>query len=120
MNRIYDQQLSQAGVNGGQFSILRAVSKLGETTNKELQALLAMDQTTLTRNLKPLTRDGLIHVTPGEDRRQRILTLSEHGLTVYRDAEVYWQQAQRKVYQHMGPELSQQLLGLSQAIVKLD
>lgn len=120
LNRIYDEHLSRAGVNVGQFSILRAVSTLGETTNKELQSLLAMDQTTLTRNLKPLLRDGLLLATPGEDRRQRILTLSEHGRAVYRDAKVHWQQAQQKIYQHLGPERCQQLLELSQAIVNLN
>ncbi|MEH6529821.1 MAG: MarR family winged helix-turn-helix transcriptional regulator [Photobacterium frigidiphilum] len=120
LNRIYDEHLSRAGVNVGQFSILRAVSTLGETTNKELQSLLAMDQTTLTRNLKPLMRDGLLLATPGEDRRQRILTLSEHGRAVYHDAKVYWYQAQQKIYQHLGPERCQQLLELSQAIVNLN
>lgn len=120
LNRIYDEYLSQAGVNVGQFSILRAVSKLGETTNKELQLLLAMDQTTLTRNLKPLIRDGLILATPGEDRRQRLLTLSVHGKAVYQDAKVHWQQAQHEVYQHLEPKRSQQLLELSQAIVNLN
>ncbi|MEH6578431.1 MAG: MarR family winged helix-turn-helix transcriptional regulator [Amphritea sp.] len=120
LNRIYDEHLSQAGLKVGQFSILRAISKSGETTNKELQSMLAMDQTTLTRNLKPLTRDGFIVANPGEDRRQRILTLSVQGQAVYRDAKVYWQQAQHQVYQHLGPEYCQLLLELSQAIVNLN
>ncbi len=120
MNKIYDQHLSACDLKGGQFTILRASYLLGETSNKQLQSVLVLDQTTLTRNLKPLIRDGYLDVQPGQDRRQKVLRLSEAGLEKYKQAEVFWFEAQKEVYQQLGPELSQQLLGLSETIVGLD
>jgi len=35
-----------------------------------------MDRTTLTRNLKPLEKQGLIEIVPGEDRRTGAVLLT--------------------------------------------
>ncbi len=120
INRIYDQHLAACGLKAGQFTLLRAIYQLGETTNKQLQSLLVLDQTTVTRNLKPLIREGYIRVSEGSDRRQRNLQLSDSGRQIYQQAEGFWAEAQSQVYQQLGPDLSKQLLGLSDAIVRLE
>lgn len=120
MNRVYDQYLSPLELKVGQFSILRAAYILGETSNKQLQSILVLDQTTLTRNLKPLIRDGYLLTQPGADRRQKVLCLSGAGREKYRQAELVWVEAQQEIYQKLGHELSQQLLDLSDTIVQLD
>jgi DNA-binding MarR family transcriptional regulator len=118
MNRVYDSHLQPEGINVGQFSLLRAVALLGQTTNKELQSVLSMEQTTLTRNLKPLMRDLYIQVSPGIDRRQRLLSLTPLGQTKYSDASLLWQQAQIHIEQQLGETQSAQILKLSSAILK--
>ena len=49
-------------------------------TIRAVAELLAMDRTTLTANLKPLERRGLVRVrTDKDDRRQRRLVLTARG-----------------------------------------
>jgi DNA-binding MarR family transcriptional regulator len=81
--RRYDGALRPLGLTSGQFSLLMALNRPHPPGIGEVAALLAMDRTTLTANLKPLERRGLVEVTAGEtDRRSRqmALTASGHGL----------------------------------------
>lgn len=120
MNKIYDGYLASCGLKTGQFSILRVIYVMGESTNKSLQSFLVLDQTTLTRNLKPLLRDGYLNATPGSDRRQKNLTLTEDGRRLYLEAEQLWLQAQGEIYQKLGHEMSYLLMDVSDEVVKLD
>jgi len=121
LNRIYDQYLAEADLTGGQFSILFVVNELEVATNKKLQSILVLDQTTLTRNLKPLLREGYLLSTPSvSDRRQKNLSLTPEGTAKYLQAKEQWFKAQQKIYTELGPELSQQLISLSDTVVKLD
>lgn len=119
LSQIYDSYLSACGLKTSQFSILRAISFLQKTTNKELQDVLVIDQTTLSRGLKPLIRDGIIAVREGADRRQKELVLSESGKALFDEAAKHWDQAQRDVEAKLGDDMKHQLLALSKAIVKL-
>ena len=54
-------------------------------------ALLAMDRTTLTSNLKPLERRGLVEIaTDAKDKRTRRLRLTPAGRAVLTDAVPIW------------------------------
>ena len=61
-------------------------------------ALLAMDRTTLTANLKPLERRGLVEtaVDPA-DRRGRLLTLTKAGRTLLKSAVPIWKRTHEEV-----------------------
>ncbi|WP_415898750.1 MarR family winged helix-turn-helix transcriptional regulator [Neptuniibacter sp. QD48_11] len=121
LNRIYDQYLAEAGLTGGQFSILYVVHELDVATNKKLQSILVLDQTTLTRNLKPLLREGYLSSVPSvTDRRQKNLSLTPEGRVKFLEAKEQWFKAQQKIYKELGPELSEQLISLSDSVVKLD
>jgi MarR family transcriptional regulator for hemolysin len=119
ISQIYDGFLSQCGLKTSQFSILRAIKYLQNTTNSELQDTLVLDQTSLSRALKPLIRDGYIEVRPGADRRQKQLVLSSQGKVLYKEAEGLWQQAQSHVAGKLGAEAKQSLLEMSDAVVAL-
>ncbi|WP_415894851.1 MarR family winged helix-turn-helix transcriptional regulator [Neptuniibacter sp. PT34_22] len=121
LNRIYDQYLAEAGLTGGQFSILYVVNELDVATNKKLQSILVLDQTTLTRNLKPLLREGYLSSIPSvTDRRQKNLSLTPEGKAKFLEAREQWFKAQQKIFKELGPELSEQLISLSDTVVKLD
>jgi len=119
LSQIYDSYLAKCGLKTSQFSILRAISYLQTTTNRQLQDVLVIDQTTLSRGLKPLIRDGYITVREGLDRRQKELLLSEAGKALFNEAASLWEAAQRRVEADLGEETKAQLLALSKAIVKL-
>jgi DNA-binding MarR family transcriptional regulator len=119
ISQIYDRELSACGIKCTQFSILRAIHSLKRTTNAELQHHLAQNQTTLTRGLKPLIRDGLIEVTPGTDRRQKFLTLTPAGEKLYRRAGAHWLKAQQHVRERLGQDMTDQMIELNAALVAL-
>ena len=56
-----------------------------------------MDRTTLSRNLKPLEKNRLVRVEPGEDRRERIVALTDTGEQVLATAYPLWEHAQNKI-----------------------
>ncbi len=116
ITQFYENHMSKAGLKVGQFSILRAVSITKETNSKELQGILVIDQTTLSRNLKPLVRDGLIQLTPdSDDRRIKLITLTEDGKLRYQQALPMWKAAQKALKEKLGSEDLQQILKLSEA-----
>lgn len=119
MNRIYDSYLSDFGLKVGQFSILHSIVHLESTTSKVLQELMALDQTTLSRNLKPLIRDGYVLAVEGEDKRQRLLSLSAQGKAKHQEALKSWNKAQQHVKRELGSEQTELLLSLSRNVAKL-
>jgi DNA-binding MarR family transcriptional regulator len=119
LSQIYDSYMARCGLKTSQYSILRAISFLKKTTNRQLQDVLILDQTTLTRGLKPLIRDGYISVKEGSDRRQKELFLSKEGEVLYNEAEQLWLEAQSSVEKNLGEDTKKQLLSLSKSIVGL-
>ena len=71
VTRMYDRELRETGLEPTQYSLLMALNLKGEITQGELGTLLALDTTTLTRMLRPLTHRGWIGERPGKDRRRR-------------------------------------------------
>ena len=119
MSQIYDHYLAECGIKGTQFAILRATKFCGRTTNKQLQEVLVLDQTTLSRNLKPLLRDGFILAQEGDDRRVKVLSLSKDGEKLFELAQSQWQQAQIEVKEKLGEANTALLHSLSNTIVSL-
>ena len=119
LSQLYDGYLQSCGLKTSQFSILRAVRYLKKTTNSELQDVLVLDQTSLSRALKPLLRDELIVANPGADRRQKELSLTAKGKALYKEAEESWNKAQEYVSKTLGDDSKQNLLAMSQSVVAL-
>lgn len=119
LSQIYDSYLSPIGLKTSQYSILRAIRYLKQTTNRELQDVLVLDQTSLSRALKPLVRDEYVAVSAGTDRRQKQLQLSDSGRQLFSEAESLWEQAQAYVSARLGQEGKAALLEVSDAVVGL-
>ncbi len=63
----------------------------------QVSAVLAMDRTTVTANLKPLERRGLVEVqTDDHDRRSRRLKLTAAGRRLLAEAMPIWEKTQSK------------------------
>lgn len=119
MSQIYDQHLADCNLRSTQYSILRVLYHRGEATGRDLRNFLVLDQSTMSRNLKPLLRDGFIVQSEGEDRREKPLKLTSKGRTLHKKAAPLWEKAQAEVKRRLGAEMSQQLLVVSDAIVAL-
>ena len=90
--RRFDEALRPAGLTSGQFSLLMSLNQPKPPSIGSVAALLAMDRTTLTANLKPLERRGLVKtgVDPA-DRRSRRVTLMAAGRQALRSALPIWE-----------------------------
>lgn len=89
--RRFDEALRPVGLTSGQFSLLMSLNRPAPPSIGSVACLLAMDRTTLTANLKPLERRGLleVQVDPG-DRRGRLLVLTDAGRAVLLAAVPIW------------------------------
>jgi DNA-binding MarR family transcriptional regulator len=83
---IYDRIFQPLGIKSTQFSILVGVAFFTESSMKELSEMLGLDRTTLTKNLKPLLRDGYLRITQGEDRRRQLVSLTKKGENLLAEA----------------------------------
>ena len=90
--RRFDEALRPVGLTSGQFSLLMSLNRAEPPTMGQVSALLAMDRTTLTANLKPLERRELVSVTvDAADRRARRMRLTPAGRTVLAAAVPIWE-----------------------------
>jgi DNA-binding MarR family transcriptional regulator len=93
--RRYDEALRPTGLTNGQFSLMMSLNRPAPPAIGDVSALLAMDRTTLTANLKPLERRGLVTVAvDSADKRSRRLSLTEAGRSVLAAAVPIWRRAQ--------------------------
>ncbi|MHA1190473.1 MAG: MarR family winged helix-turn-helix transcriptional regulator [Alphaproteobacteria bacterium] len=110
MTQGYDAALLPAGISSPQFTLLATLTGNEAITVSELAGQLGMDRTTLTRNLKPLERDGLISVREGDDRRARIVDLTAKGRRIYGKAKPLWAAQQGRVVAAFGAGAARAML----------
>jgi len=89
--RRFDDALRPLDLTSGQFSLLMSLNRPEPARIRSVATLLAMDRTTLTANLKPLERRGLLKVAVDpEDKRSRLLTLTGKGRALLAAALPIW------------------------------
>jgi len=96
LTAVYDAALNPASLRITQFSILYKLARGGPLTIGELASRMAMDRTTLSTNLRPLEREGLIDIVPGVDRRHKQALISKKGLLRFQKALPLWTQVQAR------------------------
>jgi len=98
--RRFDEALRPLNLTQGQYSLLVSLNRPEPPRISEVAYVLAMDRTTLTANLKPLEKRGLLSVTKDpKDRRTRRLTLTEDGLDLLTLAVPIWRKTHDEVDQ---------------------
>jgi DNA-binding MarR family transcriptional regulator len=96
--RHFDDALRPVGLTQGQFSLLTSLHRAEPPTMGSVADLLALDRTTLTANLKPLQRRGLVKVTvDAHDRRSRRLILTTAGREALAAAAPIWKRTHARV-----------------------
>ena len=103
VTQIYDQFLEPTGLTITQFGLLAQLKRQDGITIGVLAERMIMDPTTLTRNLRPIEREGLIkQVADPEDRRARLLHLTPRGRAAFEKARPAWAKAQRHMETKLG------------------
>ena len=103
--RRFDDALRPTELTNGQFSLLISLNRPEPATIASVSALLAMDRTTLTANLKPLERRGLVKVSVDPaDKRSRHLTLTPAGHALLVEAAPLWKRAHTAMERLLGSD----------------
>jgi DNA-binding MarR family transcriptional regulator len=89
--RRFDEALRPYDLTHGQFSLLLSLNRPEAPTMGSVADLLAMDRTTLTANLKPLERRGLLTIAvDSQDKRSRRLGITAAGRKLLNKAFPVW------------------------------
>ena len=102
VTQLYDDVLQPSGLRVTQFSILGTIARMGAANVKQLEDRLALEQTTLTRSLNLLERDGVIERAPHPDGRIKATRLTSKGKRALQVARPLWAEAQDKVLRELG------------------
>jgi DNA-binding MarR family transcriptional regulator len=118
VNRHYDGALAPIGLTTSSYSILSRTGREGPLPLGALAARLAMDRTTLSRELAPLVEAGLLEAEPDEhDRRKRIVVLTDEGVALVKEAHPLWARAQKDLARRFGAGRTDGLLAELHALV---
>src|SRR5215470_12825992 len=79
VTRLYDEALRPTGLRATQFAVLVALDGDGAMSIAALAKLMAMDRSTLTRNLRPLETGGLVARGDEGWRRSRTVEITAKG-----------------------------------------
>ena len=119
ISRVFDEALAPTGLRASQFNILAVIGARDSRTAAEAALLLAMDRTTLSRNLKPLREAGYITAEGGAGRRPDALVLTITGQAVFARAALLWRQAQSGLTQGLGAGQAGTLLQALEAAARV-
>ncbi|MEA3098521.1 MarR family winged helix-turn-helix transcriptional regulator [Caballeronia mineralivorans] len=115
----FDEVLRPSGLRVTQFWILSRASAVGEMPLSELANLMAMDRTTLGRNLRPLEREDLIQVKVGTDRRERLISITATGRKALARAMPLWEDVHRRFEQKVGKREAKALRNMMKLVVRV-
>jgi DNA-binding MarR family transcriptional regulator len=118
VTRHYDSALAPIGLSTSSYSILSRTSREGPLPLGAVAARLAMDRTTLSRELAPLVDAGLVEAEPDEhDRRKRIVALTDEGAALVKEARPRWARAQKELSRRFGTGRTDALMAELHALV---
>jgi DNA-binding MarR family transcriptional regulator len=118
VTRHYDSALAPIGLSTSSYSILSRTSREGPLPLGALAARLAMDRTTLSRELAPLVDAGLVEAEPDEhDRRKRIVALTDDGAALVKEARPRWARVQNELSRRFGSGRTDALMAELHALV---
>ena len=113
---LYDEAFRASGLSAHQFNLLMTMERTGPASVGTLAAVVGADGSTLPRAVAPLVQRGWVAVTPGDDRRQRIISITAKGRTKLRRAIPAWSRAQSGMLDELGDGAWLRLMGDLKAV----
>ena len=113
VTRLADRRLRPFGVTAAQFNILGMLVTRPGRSISEMAAELAMERTTLSRNLALLERKSLIETTEAGDGKARVYELTPTGRLVFDKAVPEWRNSLAELRQALqNPDYETVITGL--------
>ncbi|MDP2801606.1 MAG: MarR family winged helix-turn-helix transcriptional regulator [Phreatobacter sp.] len=104
VTRAYNRVLAPLGLEVTQFNILAALAVAKTNSVTALSEALALDRTTMTRNLKRLGLAGLVSVSTGQGRAVRP-ALTQEGAALLSAAIPLWEAEHVKMEEAVGADV---------------
>jgi DNA-binding MarR family transcriptional regulator len=118
VTRHYDRALAPLGLTASAYAVLARASSEGPLSLGALASRLAMDRTTLSRELTPLLDAGLLTAaSDASDRRRRVVAVTRKGAALVERARPLWAQAQNEVAGDFGVTRTKELIAELHALV---
>ena len=112
ITQLYDVAMAPSGLKVTQLPILVALGSVGDLSVTTLADALALDRTTLTRNLKVLEDRGLVRMGESDDdARVRVVSLTLEGSAALSAGLKRWEEIQSMVEEHFGRDRLKALYG---------
>lgn len=106
----FERELGGCGLSLAQFGLMAAIAAAQDDTLGALAQKTALDQSTLSRNLRTLEAEGLVEIAMVEaDQRRRTVWLTETGARRLEAAIPLWRAAQAKLAETVSPDVIRQL-----------
>lgn len=117
LTRRYEEALRPAGLTPSQFELMKTLSHAGPCTQSALVRLLETDQTTLSRNLRPLERERWVASLPDNtDARRRLYRVTGLGGSVLAEADRCWRAVHQQIERQIGEPVAAIWLALDRIL----
>ncbi len=110
VTRLFDESLEPCGLRGTQLAMLLEISLNDQTTVPRLARSLVAEVSTVSRNLQPLIKRGLVSARRGRGQRSNRLGLTSQGWEALEKAVPYWESAQTSFVKAIGSQSWHRLL----------
>src|SRR5215813_1359953 len=118
ITQFLESRMVGSGLTLAQFGLMAQIAAASDDTLGALAERSGLDQSSLSRNLHALERDGMVEIAIVEtDQRKRAVWLTERGATRLEAAISVWQSAHAELAARLDPELARRLASASEALV---
>ena len=101
---IYDDALREYGIRGGQLTTLALLTYWSGIPSAEVHRHLAMDRSTVSRNIKLMRERGWLEAALDAHTGERVVKVTDIGRQLVQDALPAWRAAQEQARQQLGPD----------------
>ena len=117
ITQFLDNGLAGCGLTVAQLGLMAEIAAATDDTLGGLARSTGLEQSTLSRNLRTLERDGLIEITTVEtDLRRRAVWLTEAGARRLEAAIPVWRKAHARLARRLSVDLARRLADETEAL----
>src|SRR6516164_11477112 len=118
ITQFLEKRMTISGLTIAQFGLIAQIAAASDDTLGALAERSGLDQSSLSRNLHALERDGLVEIAIVErDLRKRAVWLTEKGARRLEGAMPVWRAAHAALAEVLEPELARKLAIASEALI---
>ena len=110
ITRLYDAALRPHGITTAQLNVLAALALAGDTRPTDVAAALAIEKSTLSRNLARMIEREWVEVREEGPGTAQLLRLRSAGRRIVEQAMPAWRAAQRRAAKELDPALAAALV----------